>query len=182
MWFRAQQLEGGGWRLNGTKVTLFKEKNHSFHIVLRPGLQTAGKRREEPSLQRQIVASNIGWASLHLGLRILSIFISLHFLLFWQGISCFYVPFPSTGLSLGAKETKLGIRCTSTANVIFEVTLSKTRLAGVMEVYDVDIPLGNLLFSCWYSWRNPPGKGSSSSCSGCWYPSREPARKRGRGF
>ena len=98
-------------------------------------------------MQRQIVASNIGWASLHLGLRILSIFISLHFLP-RQGISCFYVPFPSTGLSLGAKETKLGIRCTSTANVIFEVTLSKTRLAGVMEVYDVDIPLGNLLFSC----------------------------------
>ena len=38
-----------------------------------------------------------------------------------QGISCFYVPFPSPGLSLGAKESKLGIRCTSTANVIFEV-------------------------------------------------------------
>merc|ERR1719209_1438928 len=47
-----------------------------------------------------------------------------------RGISCFYVPFPTAGLSLGAKETKLGIKCTSTANVIFE---------------DVDIPQGNLL-------------------------------------
>jgi len=37
-----------------------------------------------------------------------------------HGISCFYVPFPSDGLSLGAKESKLGIKCTSTANVIFE--------------------------------------------------------------
>ena len=41
-----------------------------------------------------------------------------------QGISCFFVPFPSPGLSLGAKESKLGIRCTSTANVIFEVQCS----------------------------------------------------------
>ena len=52
-------------------------------------------------------------------------FLFLTFFRFHQGISCFYVPFPSTGLSLGAKETKLGIRCTSTANVIFEVTQSK---------------------------------------------------------
>jgi len=37
-----------------------------------------------------------------------------------RGISCFYVPFPTSGLSLGAKESKLGIKCTSTANVIFE--------------------------------------------------------------
>ena len=37
-----------------------------------------------------------------------------------RGISCFYVPFASAGLSLGAKESKLGIKCTSTANVIFE--------------------------------------------------------------
>jgi len=37
-----------------------------------------------------------------------------------RGISCFYVPFSSAGLSLGAKESKLGIKCTSTANVIFE--------------------------------------------------------------
>jgi len=37
-----------------------------------------------------------------------------------RGISCFYVPFDTPGLSLGAKETKLGIKCTSTANVIFE--------------------------------------------------------------
>jgi len=47
-----------------------------------------------------------------------------------RGISCFYVPFNSTGLSLGAKETKLGIKCTSTANVIFE---------------DCEIPTGNLI-------------------------------------
>merc|ERR1711970_1653985 len=37
-----------------------------------------------------------------------------------RGISCFYVPFSSDGLSLGAKESKLGIKCTATANVIFE--------------------------------------------------------------
>ena len=94
--------------------------------------------------------------NLTLGLKIFLINDSTHFLLFFQGISCFYVPFPSAGLSLGAKETKLGIRCTSTANVIFEVALSRT---GVIEkggsdvdipfresiVQDVDIPQGNLL-------------------------------------
>merc|ERR1711970_1278556 len=47
-----------------------------------------------------------------------------------RGISCFYVPFPLAGLSLGAKETKLGIKCTSTANVIFE---------------DCEIPSDNLI-------------------------------------
>jgi len=46
------------------------------------------------------------------------------------GISCFYVPFPSAGLTLGAKEHKMGIRCTSTANVIFE---------------DCEIPTENLI-------------------------------------
>jgi butyryl-CoA dehydrogenase len=41
------------------------------------------------------------------------------------------VPFPSEGLSLGSKETKLGIRCTSTANVIFEdVALAPGSLIG----------------------------------------------------
>lgn len=37
-----------------------------------------------------------------------------------KGISCFFIPFPSDGLSLGNKESKMGIRCTSTANVIFD--------------------------------------------------------------
>jgi len=46
------------------------------------------------------------------------------------GISCFYVPFPSAVLTLGAKEHKMGIRCTSTANVIFE---------------DCEIPTENLI-------------------------------------
>jgi len=48
-----------------------------------------------------------------------------------KGISCFFIPFPSEGLSLGAKETKMGIRCTSTANVIFDdCQIPKENLIG----------------------------------------------------
>ncbi len=37
-----------------------------------------------------------------------------------QGISAFLVPMPHPGLSLGKKEDKLGIRASSTANIILE--------------------------------------------------------------
>lgn len=37
-----------------------------------------------------------------------------------QGISAFIVPADTEGLSLGKKEDKLGIRASSTSNVIFE--------------------------------------------------------------
>ena len=37
-----------------------------------------------------------------------------------KGISAFVVPMPTQGLSLGKKEDKLGIRASSTSNVIFE--------------------------------------------------------------
>lgn len=37
-----------------------------------------------------------------------------------KGISAFVVPMPNDGLSLGKKEEKLGIRASSTSNVIFE--------------------------------------------------------------
>ncbi|KAG7231671.1 hypothetical protein INR49_010751 [Caranx melampygus] len=47
-----------------------------------------------------------------------------------QGISAFLVPMPHPGLSLGKKEDKLGIRASSTANIILE---------------DCRIPLGNML-------------------------------------
>ncbi|CAJ1069982.1 short-chain specific acyl-CoA dehydrogenase%2C mitochondrial [Xyrichtys novacula] len=47
-----------------------------------------------------------------------------------KGISAFLVPMPHPGLSLGKKEDKLGIRATSTANIILE---------------DCRIPLGNML-------------------------------------
>lgn len=47
-----------------------------------------------------------------------------------QGISAFLVPMPTPGLSLGKKEDKLGIRASSTANLIFE---------------DCHIPKANLL-------------------------------------
>uniref|UniRef100_A0A8C7IEA3 Short-chain specific acyl-CoA dehydrogenase, mitochondrial n=1 Tax=Oncorhynchus kisutch TaxID=8019 RepID=A0A8C7IEA3_ONCKI len=49
-----------------------------------------------------------------------------------SGISAFLVPMPHPGLSLGKKEDKLGIRATSTANLILE---------------DCRIPLGNMLGS-----------------------------------
>ena len=48
----------------------------------------------------------------------------------YKGISAFLVPMPHPGLSLGKKEDKLGIRASSTANIILE---------------DCRIPLGNLL-------------------------------------
>lgn len=47
-----------------------------------------------------------------------------------QGISAFLVPMPHPGLSLGKKEDKLGIRASSTANIILE---------------DCRVPLGNML-------------------------------------
>jgi butyryl-CoA dehydrogenase len=37
-----------------------------------------------------------------------------------KGISAFVVPKPTPGLSLGKKEDKLGIRASSTCNLIFE--------------------------------------------------------------
>uniref|UniRef100_A0A3Q0RFX2 Short-chain specific acyl-CoA dehydrogenase, mitochondrial n=1 Tax=Amphilophus citrinellus TaxID=61819 RepID=A0A3Q0RFX2_AMPCI len=47
-----------------------------------------------------------------------------------KGISAFLIPMPHPGLSLGKKEDKLGIRASSTANIILE---------------DCRIPLGNML-------------------------------------
>ncbi|KAF0038826.1 hypothetical protein F2P81_009310 [Scophthalmus maximus] len=47
-----------------------------------------------------------------------------------SGISAFLIPMPHPGLSLGKKEDKLGIRASSTANIILE---------------DCRIPLGNML-------------------------------------
>lgn len=48
-----------------------------------------------------------------------------------QGISAFLVPMPCPGLSLGKKEDKLGIRASSTANLIFEdCRIPKENLLG----------------------------------------------------
>merc|ERR1712058_45356 len=48
-----------------------------------------------------------------------------------KGISCFVVPKPTEGLSLGKKEDKLGIRASSTSNVIFEdCQIPKENLVG----------------------------------------------------
>lgn len=48
-----------------------------------------------------------------------------------KGISAFIVPKPTPGLSLGKKEDKLGIRGSSTCNLIFEdCELSKENLLG----------------------------------------------------
>lgn len=59
---------------------------------------------------------------------------STPFLRVWvllQGISAFLVPMPTAGLSLGKKEDKLGIRASSTANLIFEdCRIPKANLLG----------------------------------------------------
>ena len=48
-----------------------------------------------------------------------------------QGISAFLVPMPTPGLTLGKKEDKLGIRASSTANLIFEdCRIPKDNLLG----------------------------------------------------
>ncbi|XP_005987208.2 short-chain specific acyl-CoA dehydrogenase, mitochondrial [Latimeria chalumnae] len=48
-----------------------------------------------------------------------------------KGISAFLVPMPTPGLSLGKKEDKLGIRASSTANLIFEdCKIPKENLLG----------------------------------------------------
>jgi len=50
-----------------------------------------------------------------------------------KGISAFIVPMPSKGLSLGKKEQKLGIKGSSTANLIFEdCRIPKENLLGEM--------------------------------------------------
>lgn len=50
---------------------------------------------------------------------------------FLQGISAFLVPMPTPGLTLGKKEDKLGIRASSTANLIFEdCRIPKENLLG----------------------------------------------------
>ena len=48
-----------------------------------------------------------------------------------QGISAFIVPMDAAGFSLGAKEDKLGIRGSSTANLILEdVRIPRSHLLG----------------------------------------------------
>jgi butyryl-CoA dehydrogenase len=48
-----------------------------------------------------------------------------------KGISCFVVPLDAEGFSLGAKEDKLGIRASSTSNLIFDnVRIPDTNLIG----------------------------------------------------
>ncbi|XP_060106309.1 short-chain specific acyl-CoA dehydrogenase, mitochondrial isoform X2 [Heteronotia binoei] len=50
-----------------------------------------------------------------------------------KGISAFLVPMPTSGLSLGKKEDKLGIRASSTANLIFEdCHIPKDNMLGEM--------------------------------------------------
>lgn len=55
-----------------------------------------------------------------------------------KGISAFVVPKPTAGLSLGKKEDKLGIRGSSTCNLIFE---------------DCQIPQENLLGNTGYGFK-----------------------------
>ena len=50
-----------------------------------------------------------------------------------KGISAFIVPKPTKGLSLGKKEDKLGIRGSSTCNLIFEdCKIPKESLLGII--------------------------------------------------
>ena len=56
---------------------------------------------------------------------------SFKFFLFYLGISAFIVPRDAPGLSLGKKEDKLGIRASSTSNVIMEdCVIPKENLLG----------------------------------------------------
>ena len=57
------------------------------------------------------------------------------YLLFYLGISAFIVPRDTPGLSLGKKEDKLGVRATSTSNVIFEdCVIPKENILGKVEI------------------------------------------------
>ena len=61
----------------------------------------------------------------------IGVFYSLIIFFFSQGISAFIVPKPTEGLSLGKKEDKLGIRASSTTNLIFEdCRIPKENLLG----------------------------------------------------
>jgi alkylation response protein AidB-like acyl-CoA dehydrogenase len=55
----------------------------------------------------------------------------IHFYEINKGISAFIVPKPTQGLSLGKKEDKLGIKASSTCNLIFDdCKISKENLIG----------------------------------------------------
>ena len=72
-----------------------------------------------------------------------------------QGISAFLVPMPTAGLSLGKKEDKLGIRASSTANLIFE---------------DCRIPKANLLGQLGMGFKIAMVRGGSGCSCGCVKP------------
>lgn len=95
----------------------------------KPGSPIPGNRLPPSSLPPLTSHSNIKYDTA-------AFWFVLFFRLNWlsvnclQGISAFLVPMPHPGLSLGKKEDKLGIRASSTANIILE---------------DCRIPLGNML-------------------------------------
>ena len=75
--------------------------------------------------------------------------------MYFQGISAFLVPKPITGLSLGKKEDKLGIKATSTANLIFE---------------DCRIPKENLLGEPGFGFKIAMVCSSYCKCLSCMLP------------
>lgn len=109
--------EGDEWVLNGTKAWITNCWDASATVLFATTDKTLKHKARRFSLANTTVACD----------RCSPRCVSLHFL---QGISAFLIPMPYPGLSLGKKEDKLGIRASSTANIILE---------------ECRVPLGNML-------------------------------------
>lgn len=114
--------EGDEWVLNGTKAWITNSWDASATIVF----ATTDKKLKHKAL--------LDLYPHHADKRRRVLFVTRSQLtvspLCLQGISAFLIPMPHTGLSLGKKEDKLGIRGSSTANIILE---------------DCRVPLNNIL-------------------------------------
>ncbi|ELK25225.1 Short-chain specific acyl-CoA dehydrogenase, mitochondrial [Myotis davidii] len=99
------RAEGDSWVLNGTKAWITNCWDASATVVFASTDRSLHHKRGQQRASRPEV------------LR--------------EGISAFLVPMPTPGLSLGKKEDKLGIRASSTANLIFEdCRIPKENLLG----------------------------------------------------
>ncbi|KAK4813258.1 hypothetical protein QYF61_019061 [Mycteria americana] len=120
------RLDGDEWVLNGTKAWITNAWDASATVVF----ATTDKSLKHKLPGRVAPVKNVWRKPVDTQVSgKLAPFLRIWVLL--QGISAFLVPMPTAGLSLGKKEDKLGIRASSTANLIFEdCRIPKANLLG----------------------------------------------------
>lgn len=144
--------EGDSWVINGTKAWITNSWEASATVVFAstdrsrqnkvgwhtPGAVLAVSVRTGPAgADWEAFSARWGWPSYQSQQRVqwMGLWKQLWGVLLtcgaFQGISAFLVPMPTPGLMLGKKEDKLGIRASSTANLIFEdCRIPKENLLG----------------------------------------------------